>query len=244
MLWFIAVQPSAHEILAIKISKKILTQQKILKNSSTWNIHTTETVSHNIINNINFWKCVTRPFRWIYVNCFNRLRFLAEISKKLQKMPIFDNLMTINQEGSMKTRQMTPFFSSTFSNLFVIFISEFENAQNSFSCGPPPLVHSGLRNTSIFGQQLPIQTAHHTFLESRHPEVTKNLYYVLFSGWSQIPIFLGSSSWTIYFIPKNRYSLCTALFLTPTTNRIKSSKMETESKSASEHSKSLFFCKY
>ena len=243
MLWFIAVQPSAHEILAIKISKKILTQQKILKNSSTWNIHTTETVSHNIINNINFWKCVTRPFRWIYVNCFNRLRFLAEISKKLQKMPIFDNLMTINQEGSMKTRQMTPFFSSTFSNLFVIFISEFENAQNSFSCGPPPLVHSGLRNTSIFGQQLPIQTAHHTFLESRHPEVTKNLYYVLYSGWSQIPIFLGSSSWTIYFIPKNRYSLCTALFLTPTTNSIKSSKMETESKSASEHSKT-FFHKY
>ena len=24
--------------------------------------------------------------------------------------------------------------------------------------------------------RLPIQTAHHTFLESRHPEVTKNLY--------------------------------------------------------------------
>ena len=217
MLWFIAVQPSAHEILAIKISKKILTQQKILKNSSTWNIHTTETVSHNIINNINFWKCVTRPFRWIYVNCFNRLRFLAEISKKLQKMPIFDNLMTINQEGSMKTRQMTPFFSSTFSNLFVIFISEFENAQNSFSCGPPPLVHSGLRNTSIFGQQLPIQTAHHTFLESRHPEVTNNLYYVFYSSQSQIPIFLESSSWTIHFIPKTRHSLCTALFLTPNT---------------------------
>ena len=30
-----------------------------------------------------------------------------------------------------------------------------------------------------FWQKLPIRTAHHTFLESRHPEVTKNLYYVL-----------------------------------------------------------------
>ena len=35
----------------------------------------------------------------------------------------------------METRQMTPF----------------ENSQNSFSCGPP-LVHSGLQNTSILGK--------------------------------------------------------------------------------------------
>ena len=117
--------------------KKMLTWQKFLKNSSTSNTHTIETVSHSIINNINFWKCITRPFRCIYVNCLNRLRFLAEVSTKLQKMHFLDNLRTINQERNMETRQMTPFFSSTFSNLFVIFISEFENAQNSFSCGPP-----------------------------------------------------------------------------------------------------------
>ena len=30
-----------------------------------------------------------------------------------------------------------------------------------------------------FRKKLPIRTAHHTFLESRHPEVTKNPYYVL-----------------------------------------------------------------
>ena len=29
-----------------------------------------------------------------------------------------------------------------------------------------------------FGQKLPIWTAHHAFLESRHPKVTKNPYYV------------------------------------------------------------------
>ena len=30
-----------------------------------------------------------------------------------------------------------------------------------------------------FGQKLPIWTVHHTFQESRHPEFTKNSYYVL-----------------------------------------------------------------
>ena len=30
-----------------------------------------------------------------------------------------------------------------------------------------------------FEQKLPIQTAHHIFLESRHPEVTKNPYSAL-----------------------------------------------------------------
>ena len=50
----------------------------------------------------------------------------------------------------------------------------------------PPLVHSGLKITSIFGQKLPIRTAHNTFLESRQPEVTKNSY----------THFLGTSSWT------------------------------------------------
>ena len=44
---------------------------------------------------------------------------------------------------------------------------------------------------------LPIQTAHHTFLESRHSEITKNLYYGLSTYRSQIAIFLGSSSSTI-----------------------------------------------
>ena len=36
-----------------------------------------------------------------------------------------------------------------------------------------------------FGQKLLIWEAHHTFLERRHPEVTKNLYYVLSTEGSQ-----------------------------------------------------------
>ena len=45
--------------------------------------------------------------------------------------------------------------------------------------------------------KLPIPTTHHTFLESRDPEVTENLYYVLSNGQSQISISLGSSLWTM-----------------------------------------------
>ena len=36
-----------------------------------------------------------------------------------------------------------------------------------------------------FPQKLPIWTAHHTFLESKHSGVTKNLYYVLSPEGSQ-----------------------------------------------------------
>ena len=42
----------------------------------------------------------------------------------------------------------------------------------------------------FFCQKLLLRTAHHTFLESRHHELTKNLYYVLCTCQSQIPIFL------------------------------------------------------
>ena len=36
-----------------------------------------------------------------------------------------------------------------------------------------------------FGRKLLFWTAHHTFLESRHPEATKNPYYVLSPERSQ-----------------------------------------------------------
>ena len=68
------------------------------------------TVAHTPIRHVIFWDTVIKTFRSIYVNCFNTLRFLAEVSTKLQKMYILDNLRTITKEGSMETRQMTPFF--------------------------------------------------------------------------------------------------------------------------------------
>ena len=41
------------------------------------------TVAWTPINHTIFWKSGKRAFRCIYVNCFNRLRFLAEVGTKL-----------------------------------------------------------------------------------------------------------------------------------------------------------------
>ena len=76
----------------------------------------------------------------------------------------------------METRQMIPFFYLLFPlYLFVTFIVAFENSQNSFSFEP---MFGPLRSVKYlnFEQKLPVWTAHHTFLESTHPEVFKNLY--------------------------------------------------------------------
>ena len=102
MTWFIVVWTLVHEILAIKISKKMLTQQIFNK-----------FLRLQTLNNTIFWNCVKRPFICIYVNWFNRPRFLA-VSTKLQKMYFLDNLRTISQEENRDTRKMT---QSTFSAL-------------------------------------------------------------------------------------------------------------------------------
>ena len=74
---------------------------------------------------------------------------------------------------------MIPFFSSTFSALTVCNIHfAFENSQNSFSRGPPFGTFWSVKYPN-FRQKLLIQIAYHTFLERRHPEVTKSSYYVL-----------------------------------------------------------------
>ena len=88
----------------------------------------------------------------------------------------------------METRQMTPFFSSAFSSLFVSFIFVFENNQNLFSGGLPfgPFWSVKCLN---FERKLPIWTTHHTFLESTHPEVTKNPYYVCPLAGAKYPFF-------------------------------------------------------
>ena len=77
----------------------------------------------------------------------------------------------------METRQMTPFFSSIFSTLTVCNIFVFETSQNSFLYCPPfgPFWSVNYLN---FGKKLSIQATHLTFIESRHPEVTKNPNYV------------------------------------------------------------------
>ena len=99
-------------------------------------------------------------------------------------MSFFGHFKNHNSRRNIETRQMTPFFSSTFYALFVTFIFIFGNSQNSFSCGVPFGQFWSVKYLN-FGQKLPVQPTYHTFLESRHPEVTKNLYYALSPEWSQ-----------------------------------------------------------
>ena len=54
------------------------------------------TVAETPINHIIFWMSVMRSFRCIYVNFFNRLRFLAEISTKLQRLHFFGHFKDHN----------------------------------------------------------------------------------------------------------------------------------------------------
>ena len=54
------------------------------------------TVAQTPVNHINFWKSVMRTFRCIYTSCFNKLRFLAENSTKLQKMNFFGQFKDYN----------------------------------------------------------------------------------------------------------------------------------------------------
>ena len=56
------------------------------------------TVAQTPINHIIFRKTAMKLFRSIYVNYFNRFRFLAEVSTKLHKMHFLDNLRTVTQE--------------------------------------------------------------------------------------------------------------------------------------------------
>ena len=106
------------------------------------------------------------------------LDLLLRSAQTCKKCTFLKNLRTISQKGNKETRQMIPFFHLLFLPLlFVIFTSEFENIQNWFSCSLfSPVKYLNLWTSD---QRLPIWTPHHTFLESRHPEVTKNLYYVL-----------------------------------------------------------------
>ena len=51
--------------------------------------NTSWTVSQTPINHTIFWNSVLRTFRCIYGNCFQRLRFLAEVNTKLHEMHLF-----------------------------------------------------------------------------------------------------------------------------------------------------------
>ena len=77
------------------------------------------TVAQTPINHIIFWRSLMRTFRCIYTSCFNRLRFLAENSTKLQKMNFFGQFKDHNLARKHGSWTSDPIFSSTFSAITV-----------------------------------------------------------------------------------------------------------------------------
>ena len=128
------------------------------------------------------------PFKSTYVNCFKRLRFLADVSTKLHKRHFFRQFKNHNSERKHGNSTMTPFVSSTVNALTVCNIHFCIWKYSKFISMWFPL-----RSILVWSVKA---TDRRTFLESRHPGLTKNLYYVLSNYRSQIPISLGSSSWT------------------------------------------------
>ena len=174
----------------------------------------TWTVAQTPIRHIIFWETVIKT-RSIYVNCFNTLRCPAEVSTKLQKMHFLDKLRTITQEESKETRQMTPFFIYFFCSYCNIYCYIWKWSRFIF-LGPCFDLFWSVKYLN-FEQKLSIRTAHLIFLENRHPEVTKNPYYVLspkgsqkkVSAYGLIPVCRGVY---IHYFKINPPTFCCPLF--------------------------------
>ena len=158
-----------------------------------------------------------RPFRYINVNCFNILRFFVEVSSKLQRMHFFRQFKDHNSGTEHGNYTNDPvffiyFFCSTclsrsVLNLKILKIHFHRDHIFHFSFGP----FWSLKYL-IFSKLL-IRAAHHSFLESRHAEATKNLYYVFFHPPEPNAPFLGSSSRTILEVEENFMQSLSAFLL-------------------------------
>ena len=121
---------------------------------------------------MSFSERLIKAFRSIYANCFSTLRFLAEVSTKLQKMLFLDNLRTWTQEESMETRQMTPFFIYFFcSNCLQYSFLYLKMVKIHFLVAP--LWSILVCKIPQFWGQATDSDSHHIFLESWQTEVTK-----------------------------------------------------------------------
>ena len=96
-----------------------------------------------------------------------------------------DNLRTITHEGNMETRQMTPFFSSTFSDLTVYNIHFCIWNQSKFILMWSLLCSVLVCEISHFWVKVIDLDNPSSFSRKWHPEFTKNPYYVLSLKWSQ-----------------------------------------------------------
>ena len=79
-------------------------------------------VAHTPINHIICWKNVMRTLRYNMQIFLSVLVFLLKSEKNCKKCTFLNNLRVITQEGDMKIRQMTSFFSSTFPTVTHLFL--------------------------------------------------------------------------------------------------------------------------
>ena len=91
-----------------------------------------------------FWKSMMRSFRWIWMNCFNRLRFLTEVSTNLQKMHFFWQFKDHISERKKGKRANDTVFSSTFRANCISYSFLYLKNINILFYRVLSLVHSGL----------------------------------------------------------------------------------------------------
>ena len=90
----------------------------------------------------------------------------------------FGQFKDYNSGKKHGNQRNSPIFSSTFSALTVCKIHFYIWQWSKFIFMWSPFNLFWSVKYLNFGQKLPIRTAHHTFIESRHPKITKNPYYV------------------------------------------------------------------
>ena len=141
-------------------------------------LNTTFQPSIKILNKCS---CVSEDTKWVP----SLLRFVAISSSYSLKLVFLrksrDALLCFSEP-----RFGFPTLVRTHATTFVTFILVFENIQNSFSCGPPFGPCWSVKYV-ILGQKLPLWKAHHTFLDSRHPEVT---IIILFLRQTKITLYI------------------------------------------------------
>ena len=119
-----------------------------------------------------------RTFTCIHVNRLNGLRFLADVCTKLQKCTIFGNLRTITQEETWKLDKWFHLSSTlwvlTFKNIPICIWRK-----SKFIFIWSLLWFILIWKILDFWTKATDSNSHHTFLESRHPEDTRELYAAL-----------------------------------------------------------------
>ena len=104
---------------------------------------------------------------------------MLKSAQNYKKCTFLVNLTTITWKETWKLDKWNHFFHYFFSSNYNIHSCIWKWSK-FISCGPPFGPFWSVKYLNL-GKKLLIWTAHHTFLESRHPEFTKNSYYVLSS---------------------------------------------------------------